>query len=140
MSLNFAMHKQRVFDAFAKIGTSKNGTTAPPKSEDNRFFAAYEYLVADQLASIATKRKDQAKKMCEELGIISAPEEGTAQQVYDCELFTILAQTRSSSERIDTTALQNELIKLLGRDKALHIIKQCTTKTKPATIYTFGGK
>ena len=51
--------KAKALAAFDKIGKS-NGSS-PPDSTDNRASIAYEYYVADFLASAADKRKKEAK-------------------------------------------------------------------------------
>lgn len=136
MSLN--QIKANIVLAFAKIGT-RNGT-ARPQSDDNRFSVAYEYFVADCLASIASKRKENAKKVAEASGLLSVPKVGDTATCYENEHLQIIAKTNSPATRLDGTILSNELSKLLGMDKARTLIAKATVENKPATSYSFVAK
>jgi hypothetical protein len=136
MSLN--QIKANIVLAFAKIGT-RNGT-ARPESSDNRFSIAYEYFVADTLASIASKRKENAKKAAETVGLLSIPKPGDTVTCYENEHLQIIAKTNSPAQRLDPTILSNELSKLIGVDKARAMIAKATVENKPATSYSFVAK
>lgn len=131
--------KQAALDkAFQKIGTT-NGT-GPLESRDNRSSIAYELYVADKLASLADARKKKAKEAAQEAGILgdkSTFVPGTAVQVYDNEYLEIVAKTSNPASRIDKTALENELVKALGRNKATDLLSKVTKENAAATSYQF---
>ena len=127
--------------SFNKIGTA-NGT-ARPQSDDNRFGLAFEYYIADRLASIAGKRKEQAKAACKSAGLLGDEDTfkpGNTVQVYDNEHLTINAKTANPANRIDPTELQNVLIRELGEVKALKLIMAATKQNKAAVTYEFAIK
>ena len=121
---------------FNKLGTS-NGT-AKPESEDNRFSIAYEYFIADALASVAAKRKDIAKAAALEAGVLGDKDEqkeGNSYSVYSSDGLSIVARVATAVERLDKTALMNELVKHLGAEKAAHIMSAASKTNKPAITY-----
>ena len=136
--MSLATLKGKVASAFNKIGTT-NGT-APPTSQENRASIAYEYFVADLLASLANKRKDVAKAEATNAGLLNAPEIGLSQTSYENEHLQIIGKTNAPASRIDATILSNELTKKYGSAEAQRIVKLATVANKPATSYTFVGK
>jgi hypothetical protein len=98
-------------------------------------------FVADALASMASKRKDEAKKAAIEAGILGGDYvEASTVQVYDNEFVSISAKTATASETLDKVKLFSELIKELGADKASMILVAASKKNKPATSYIFATK
>ena len=137
--MSYQQTKSKVSAAFSKIG-NVNGTSAPT-SLDNRASIAHEYFIADTLASMATKRKDEAKKAAIEAGILGSDYvEGQTQQVYDNEHLSISAKTNQAVEALDKTKLFSELIKVVGAEKAAVLMASATKKNKPATSYIFAVK
>ena len=131
--------KAKALTAFDKIGKS-NGSS-PPESADNRASIAYEYYVADFLASAADKRKKEAKVAAINAGIEAVdPKPGDNKIVYENEHMTITARTASPASRIDASKLRTELIKLHGSDEADKIIRAATVENKASTSYIFAGK
>jgi len=121
---------------FNKLGVS-NGT-APPESEDNRFSIAYEYFIADALASVAAKRKELAKAAALEAGVLGDKEEqkeGNSYNVFDSSGLFIVARVATAVKALDKTKLQSELIKEVGGEKASKIIEAATKTNKPAITY-----
>lgn len=132
--------KANIVTALAKIGTTKSSTTAPLQSADNRGGIAYEYFVADTLASVASKRKEIAKKAAEEAGILSVPKPGDAETSYENEYLQLIAKTNNPASRLDATVLSNLLSKEIGFDKAKAMIAKATVESKAATSYSFIAK
>ena len=131
--------KPKVSTAFSKIGTT-NGTSCP-SSLDNRATIAHELFVADTLASMATKRKDEAKKAAMSAGLLGEDYvEGNTQQTYDNEFLTISSKTATASKTIDKTKLMNELVKALGNEKAGKVMELVQKENKPATSFIFAVK
>lgn len=131
--------KPKISTAFSKIGM-QNGT-ASPSSLDNRAAIAHELFVADTLASMATKRKDEAKKAAMSAGILGENYvEGSTVQTYDNEFLNISAKTATASKTIDKTKLMNELIKALGVEKAGKVMESVQKENKPATSFIFAVK
>lgn len=132
----FLLKQAAIAKAFEKIG--KTNGTGPFESTDNRATIAHEYFVADKLASIADKRKKEAKKQAQEAGILGddyVP--GVTKEVYSNEHFAIVAKTNNPAERIDKTILANELVKLLGKEKANAVLAKATVENNPATSFSF---
>lgn len=137
MSLNLI--KSKALAAFSKIGTT-NGTAAP-QSDDNRFGIAYEYFIADALAAVAAKRKEQAKEAAKSAGLLGEDHaEATTVETYSNELISISAKTASAAERVDKTALFNELNKKYGAVEAARILSVATKTNKAATSFIFAVK
>jgi hypothetical protein len=137
--MNYNDIKAKASTAFSKIGTT-NGTSAPT-SLDNRASIAHEYFIADVLASIATKRKDEAKKAALSAGILGEDYvEGQTMEVYSNENLTISAKTNNAAETLDKTKIFSELVKEVGAEKAAKIMQAATKKNKPATSYIFSVK
>lgn len=131
--------KPKISNAFQKIGNN-NGTSCP-SSLDNRATIAHELFVADTLASMATKRKDEAKKAAMSAGILGEDYiEGSTVQTYDNEFLNISAKTATASQTIDKTQLMNELSKALGTVKALEVMQAVQKTNKPATSFIFAVK
>ena len=128
--------KLKAAAAFYNIG-KKNGT-APPHSNSNLFSIAYEYFIADSLASIAAKRKDQAKKAALEAGLLEGKFiPGTDERVFTCAELDIIAKISNPATRIDAATLRGKLIREVGDKKAEEIIKFATRENKPVTCFTF---
>jgi hypothetical protein len=137
--MSYQLIKSKLSSAFSKIG-NLNGTSCP-SSTDNRATIAHELFVADALASMASKRKDEAKKAAIEAGILGGDYvEASTVQVYDNEFVSISAKTATASETLDKVKLFSELIKELGADKASMILAAASKKNKPATSYIFATK
>lgn len=137
--MSYQQIKPKISNAFSKIGT-QNGTSCP-SSLDNRATIAHELFVADTLASMATKRKDEAKKAAMSAGILGEDYvEGATVQTYDNEYLNISAKTATASKGIDKTQLMNELVKALGAEKAAKIMVACEKVNKPATSFIFAVK
>jgi len=134
-----ALIKSNIAKAFEKIGKT-NGTACPP-SEANTFPLAYEYFVADQLASYAEKRKKAAKEACEQAGILEhSATPGNTEITFDSDGLVISAVTKNPSTTIDKTVLKNELVKALGIEKAEKILKAASKENKAPVSYVFGMK
>lgn len=137
--MNLALVKGHLENAFRRFGTSRDAKSAPPSSMDNRAGLAWEYFVADQLCSLADKRKKLAKKACEEAGILSKPAVGSTEVVYNNETLQIVAQTKSPASRIDRTLLHSALMKRYGHAAAEEVINEATKQDSPATTFSFVG-
>jgi hypothetical protein len=121
---------------FNKLGVS-NGTS-PPESSDNRFTIAYEYFIADALASVAAKRKDIAKAAALEAGVLGDREEqkeGNSYNVFSSDDLFIVARVATAVKTLDKTKLMSELVKLVGVEKTAAIIEACSKSNKPAVTY-----
>jgi hypothetical protein len=103
--------KAAIQKAFAAIG-KKNGS-APPESAKNTFGVAYELLVSKDLASMAEKRYEAAKKAAEDAGVIDKSKVvvGEEVRVYESEYFDIALKKNNDSQMLDRTTLKNFLMK-----------------------------
>lgn len=134
MSIKLAKHKLEIQGAFNEIGNSR------PKHSDNIFPLIWDYFVADLLASLATKRKEHAKKALEDIGVLTKPSVGESKIIYSTDGLQIVGQTKQPSETIDRAKLNSELIKRYGLKVATDILKASTKVNNPATVYSFVGE
>jgi hypothetical protein len=129
--------KSHLMMQVTKLGTDKDAKGAPPKSTSNLAGIAWEYFVADYLCSLATKRKENAKKAAEAAGILRKPDPGETHQIYHNETLQIIAKTNNPAETIDPAALNSELMKEVGIERAQQILAKAKKKSAPATSYSF---
>jgi hypothetical protein len=134
--MSLALIKTHLLNSMSKLGTPRDAKASPPESTENRASIAWEYFIADYLCSIATKRKEVAKKAAEAAGVLTKPDEGETETVYRNESLQVIGKTNSAAERLDKSILTSELMKELGADKALVIINKATVKSTPATSYS----
>jgi beta-phosphoglucomutase-like phosphatase (HAD superfamily) len=139
-NMNLSLTKLAITNTLNKLGTSQNGKSAPPPSTDNRFSIAWEYFVADFMASACNKRKEAAKKAAEEAGIITKPGVGETKTVYKADGLQIIGATKSPAERIDAALLHANLMKEFGEEKAQQILAKCKVKSSPATTFIFASE
>lgn len=137
--MNLALVKLHINNSLSKLGTTKDAKSSPPEgaSSDNRFPIAWEYFVADLLCSLATKRKDVAKKAAVEAGILVKPDPGETVTIYNSGGLQLIAKTKQASITLDRAALSAELIKELGADKTQRILKKAEKHNTAATTYDF---
>jgi hypothetical protein len=135
--MSLALVKAHLSAQLGKLGTAKDAKSQPPHSTSNTAALVYEYFVADFLCSLATKRKEAAKKACQEAGILVEPPEGETETVYKDETIQIIGQTKTASQTIDKAKLNSELMKEVGATKAQAIIANSSKKNKPATSFSF---
>ena len=139
MSITLHTIKSTIAHAFADIGKSDDTypSSAPPS---NTFALVWEYYVADMLASMANKRKDEAKEACLSAGLLGdrakmAP--GNMVETYNSELLSIHAKMNNPASRIDKAKLRSELIKALGANNASKVLNACTKENAAAVSYEF---
>ena len=99
--------------AFAAVGRS-NGTKMP-KAEGNREPLAYELWCAQHLASLATKRKEQAEAAAIAGGVIfdkekNPKEGGTKEVIYNGEIVVVSVDVRNGATRVDAAAMATYLM------------------------------
>lgn len=126
--------------AFFKIGTT-NGS-AMPQSTNNLEPVAWELLVAQRLATLATKRKEVAEHAAVEARVINDKDKqpyspGTRTITYNGSNVQVMVEVRPASKRVNV----EEMIAYLARngvkqsllDEALVM---ATSMTRPAHIYS----
>lgn len=132
--MTWNLTKAKLTDAFSKLG--RKGVTAPPESTDNRHTEAYEFAIASALRSAANSRYEAAKKVAEQVGLLSKPEPGSEDICYQNEHILIVAKTNNPARRLDETLLFNSLAKKLGSDEARKLINAAKKESAPATSFT----
>lgn len=132
-----ALIKPHLSGAFAKLGTKDDTKGAAPQSADNRFADVWEYFVADFLCTIATKRKETAKKKLTEMGVLTKPAVGATETLYNKSGVQLVGTTKSPAVSIDRAMLSAELTKRFGAKKAMDIIQAAEKEAAPATVYSF---
>lgn len=126
--------------AFDSVGSS-NGTRMP-KCESNLAPVAYEYWLAQHLASRANKRKEQAEKRAIDAGVLfdkdkHPREPGTRETIYACEIVSVNVEVRNPATRVDVSALLKFLAEKGVNQKLLDVaLEQAQTRNKPAHVFT----
>jgi hypothetical protein len=129
--------KAHIASKVAKLGTVKDASSAPPSSTDNRIAIAWEYFIADLLASIAAKRKKDAKKAAEDAGLLAKPDPGNTETVYRTDGLCIVAKTKNPARTINRAKLSVNLMKRMSADEAQKLIKDSEDEASAATEYSF---
>ena len=130
----------KVNTAFTNIGKS-NGTKMPPSTSNTDSYA-YDYWVAQQLASLANKRKEQAEKAAVKAGVLIDKEknpqpEGNKQVVYHGDNVAISLAVSNAATRVDVDKVVSYLI-----EKGVSIgiidcaIAHASSKSRPAHVFT----
>jgi hypothetical protein len=114
------------------------GTVNVPKFKTPAELAGFNYFIACELASKATKRKDEAKKGAEQHGILAGvfiP--GETITTFRGDRLIVTATTKQPSTQLDETLLRSALLQHgITAAKADVIIKASKKTNKAATSFT----
>jgi beta-phosphoglucomutase-like phosphatase (HAD superfamily) len=130
----------KVNTAFTNIGKS-NGTKMPPSTSNTDSYA-YDYWVAQQLASLANKRKEQAEKAAVKAGVLLDKEknpqpEGNKQVVYHGDNVAISLAVSNAAERVNVDKFIEALAEAGISDHVVMAAKdKATSKSRPAHVFT----
>lgn len=136
--MTLAVVKAHLDTLFKKIGTEKDKHTAPPPSTENRASVAWEYFIADFAQSYWKKRRDKAKKMADEMGLLVPAPVGDSAMCYVNEHLNIVAKTNNPSQRLNENALVMKLIRdhSMTLTSAQSLLNACREDNNPATTYS----
>ena len=118
--------------AFNKIGRS-NGSAPPDMEGSNTAPIVYELLIAGRLEAAAKARKEAAKVVARDAGILQDEyEPGDHAVSSGCGMIVNVKRNRDSTQ-IDNDELRVELIKQLGEQEAAKLLKACSKPRKGNT-------
>lgn len=130
----------KINTVFRSIGNT-NGTSMPATTSNNAL-AAWDLFIAQHLAALAGKRKEQAEAGAIVAGVIidkdkDPREPGTRERIYTSDVVDVLLDVRHPSKRVDVDKvveyLANHGVKQSLLDEALW---GATKMTKPAHVFT----
>lgn len=128
----------------AKTGGQGDMAFPPVKLKSNvdplHVVAVRELFIADQVRSYGDKRYKAAKKIVEEFGLLepfNKMNEGESRELFVTNEFTMNGKLNSSSSMLDATMLQNELVILLGAEKAKKLLAKCSKPKAAPRLISF---
>lgn len=118
--------------SFQAIG-KKNGSSPPDAQGSNTAPIVYEMLIASRLKSAANARDEVAKQAARDAGILQDDySPGDHAHVSGCGMVVNVKRNRDG-EQIDNDKLRVELIKKLGEQDAVKLLKACSKPRKGNT-------
>lgn len=119
--------RARVEEAFNALGTDQLQGTVIPAGAKNNSREAAEYVIADALEKLATKRKKKAAELADKAGVFgdsSTYVEGDTVMVFNDPNFSINVKMGTPSRMIGREEVEAAAIKHLGK-KAPEFLEEC---------------
>lgn len=126
--------RARIEEAFNALGTDALAGTVIPAGQKNNSREAADYVIADLLEKLATKRKKEALQAAEKAGVFGTAEDyvqGDTVMVFSDPNFSINVKMGNPSKMIGREEVEAAAEKHFGK-KASEFLEECS-KERAAT-------
>jgi hypothetical protein len=132
--VNIREVRTRIEDVFAALGTEALPGTVIPFGQRNNSKEAADFVIADLLEKLASKRKKLAHELAEKAGVFGEPSEyveGDTVMVFSDPNFSINVKMGTPGKMLGREEVEAAAVKYLGK-KAPEFLDECM-KPRAAT-------